>query len=140
MSTTFQNKKPVKCINIGSGVLMRKVDHVANVERFGTVWPRKYGSNLVRQINTQAPKYKEHLEALQSVIESIWPSTTKEKFIGLIGLGGRSPFHQRRLEILMEYLKYIWSVVVKDKVKHPFAEIATDLEASIISRVSYYQC
>lgn len=125
----------MKAIHIGSGIIIREVDDKSIKKKFAKVWPRDYAA-CAKEKNKQTREFVEHLAALTRVIESIWPSTTKEKFVGLLGLGGRYPFHQRRLDVLMNYLEYVWEHVVKDLKTWPFYKVKKDLYNSVVTRVS----
>lgn len=121
-------------IHIGSGIIIRQIDDQSTKQKFAKVWPRDYSASA-KEKNKQTPDFVEHLDALTHVIESIWPSTTKEKFVGLVGFGGRYPFHQGRLDVLMKYLNHVWDTVVNNVRKSPFKNVENDILNAVCSRV-----
>lgn len=92
---------------------MPVVKHGEIVSKFRKCWPRNY--NASDPSDAMTPESADHTEAMSFVIDAIWPSTTQLKIVNLSGLSGkptRPEFHEKRFQILINYLREIWSLVV----------------------------
>lgn len=107
--------------------------HKEIIELFKKCWPYDYARD---PSDAMCKESGEHMVAMMNVIDAFWPSTTQLKFVNLKVISSKkSEFHSKRFEILLNYLKALWKLIVGSKP--PFESIDERLRKYLLNRVSY---